>query len=537
MAAQSPATATKSISFSVTSRRVERLESVGRWYSYPNAAKTRQNGTQKVKELTREQKQRVIILERERRIRQARDSFWMFCKVMAPDFYLDHRNHLRELCDTLQKLYEGNLILENGKATKKLIINMPPRHGKSRTLVLFCMWLFGKDITNMVMTCSYNDDQAAEFSMFTRDGIKQGRETAAGIAYNDVFPNSRIKAGNASMSKWALEGHFFNYLGAGVNGSITGKGCNIAIVDDPIKNAEEAFNELHLEKIWRWYTGTFLSRLEAGGIEIVNMTRWAHGDICGKILERQKDKWFILKMQADLGDGEMLCPDIFSRERYEEMRELVAGTVEEAILLANYQQEPIDIVGRLYKELKTYTPDTLPMDAKGNLLWDRIIAYTDTADEGSDYLCSIVAGVYNGQLYILDVIYTQDGMDVTEPAVAAMLVRNGVNVATIESNSGGKNFARHVEKIIREKHNNRAVKVTWIHQSKNKRARILTNSTFIMENVFFPHDWSIKHKDFYHAISTFRKEGTNKHDDAADALTGLVEHIDKGQGKANFVSL
>jgi predicted phage terminase large subunit-like protein len=116
-------------------------------------------------------------------------------------------------------------------------------------------------------------------------------------------------------------------------------------------------------------------------------------------------------------------------------------------------------------------------------------------------------------------------MEVTEKETASFFVRNNVNKASIESNNGGRGFARSVQRIIWEDHKTKSVVVKWFHQSKNKIARILTNSSFIQEHVYYPRDWKKRWPDFYKHITEFQKEGKNKHDDAPDALTGIAEQI------------
>lgn len=503
------------------------------------------------KTLTRGEKEKALLLIREKRIRSARVDFWEYCRLESPDFYTVERWHLVIYCYTLQALYERRLTkqyfyevceqyapewfifqfdwdrLTDDYVYTKLMINMPPRMGKSRTLVNFCKWVLGREITNKIMTCSYNDDMAQEFSRYTRDGIDQPKFYPHEVVFSDIFPDSKIKKGDASYKKWALEGNFFNYIGAGVGGSITGKGGDILIVDDPIKDAEEAFNEIRLDKIWLWYTGTFKSRLEEkngkAGIEIVNHTRWSDKDICGRILENEKEavEWFELRLEAFYEQqGEMLCDSLLSRKRYEGLRR----TVDPVIFAANYHQQSVNAQGRLYKTLKTYT--TLPKDEKGNSLVEDKISYTDTADEGSDFLASICADVYNGELYVTDVLYTKDGMEKTEPATAEMLVRNEISLAKIESNNGGRGFARNVEREIWDKYQSRKVAIRWFHQNKNKKARVLTKSTYIQNHVYFPANWHDRWPEFYKAVTGYQREGKNKNDDAADCLTGLAEMLE-----------
>ena len=168
---------------------------------------------------------------------------------------------------------------------------------------------------------------------------------------------------------------------------------------------------------------------------------------------------------------------------------------------------------RLYSGFNTYSE--MPGATTGT------VSYTDTADEGSDYLCSIVAKKHDLFWYVIDIIYTQDAQEKTEVSVADMLMTNETTFDMIESNNGGRAFARNVIRIITDKSKRSYVK--WFHQSKNKVARILTQASTVQKYVLFPEGWADKWPDFYNAIIDYQKEGKNKHDDAPDTLTGLVE--------------
>ena len=274
------------------------------------------------------------------------------------------------------------------------------------------------------------------------------------------------------------------------------------------------------EKHWSWFTDTMLSRLEEGGKLIIIMTRWATDDLAGRALEHYKQSGARLrhvKMKALQDDGTMLCDGILSKKSY--LAKI--GAMGKEIAAANYQQEPIDIKGRLYTSIQTYT--ALPTDESGESLLQYLLCYTDTADEGSDYLCSICYGVYDGTYYVLDVLYTSDPMEITEPQTAKMLTEHGIGCAIIESNNGGRGFARNVERECREL-GNQHTQITWFHQNKNKVARILSNSTGVMRNVLFPVNWMDRWQDFAKAILAYQRDGKNTHDDAPDALTGVYEN-------------
>lgn len=448
--------------------------------------------------------------QKQLKLELSRREFWEYCKFTSPDFYKEDREFLKDLAQKLQWFIE--------KAEEKImVINLPPRHGKSRTATKFVQWLFGVyGATIKVMTGSYNETLSGTFAKQVRDTIAE-EKTLGVTVFNDIFENTRIKYGESAAQKWALEGSSqANYLATSPSGTATGFGCNIMIIDDLIKNVEEAYNANTLKKHVDWFNNTMLSRTENGFKLIIIMTRWCNDDLAGYILSNF-DNVIHVNYKAVQDDGTMLCEGILSREDFN----LKTKNMNKDIIAANYQQEPIDVKGRLYTTIKTYTE--IPKDEKGNSLFKYILNYTDTADEGSDYLCSICYGIYEGSYYILDVLYTKEAMEHTEPATAQMLTRNNVGCAIIESNNGGRGFARNVERECKAL-GNRHTLVKWFHQSKNKIARILSNSTSVMNNVYFPVNWQDKFPDFAMAILKYQREGKNANDDAADALTGVYEN-------------
>lgn len=462
----------------------------------------------------------------------ARNRFWEYCRLRDPRFFRESREYLRDLADTLQALCEGRLMSpKTGEPYTKLIMNLPPRHGKSYILTMFCQWLLGKCNENRIISVSYNEILAGRFARNVRDGIDATKLDDKRTIFSDIFPATRIKQGDASMQLWSLEGQFFNYLAAGFGGTITGVGCNIGIIDDPIKNDKEAFNDRVLEEQWSWYTDTFLSRIEEGGLQIVNMTRWSTKDLCGRLLSSDDgDEWYVFCRQAyDEATGMMLCEELLSKKSYLKKRRLTSA----AIADANFQQQPVDIQGRLYSSFATY--QDLPRKADGTLAFERIISYTDTADTGKDKLMSMVAGVLEGRGYALDVIYTDKPMEVTEPLVAAQLHTNRVNLAKIESNNGGRGFARSVERHLWEDHHDRTVAIEWFHQGENKQARILAGASFVMRNLLMPEDWATRWPEYYRDMNTYQANGKNAHDDAPDGTTGIVEMIQAEAGQGDFI--
>lgn len=453
------------------------------------------------------------------KIELARREFFFYCNLKAPDFYKKDRTFLIELCNELQDFVESD--------EDVCVVNIPPRHGKSRTAGNLVEWCLGKDNTMKIMTGSYNETLSTMFSKNVRNSVQETKADESKPVFADVFPNTRIKYGDGAMNLWSLEGGYNNYLATSPTGTATGFGCDLMIIDDLIKSALEANNATVLENHWTWFTDTMLSRLEEGGKIIVIMTRWHSQDLAGRVLEwckEKKKKYRHISMKAllDKEKKKMLCPQILSYKSYQDK----ISAMGEDIASANYQQEPIDLKGCLYTSFKTY--EDIPRDEKGNPLFNSIMNYTDTADEGLDYLCSITYGVYNKEAYVLEIIYTQKPMEETEPAVAKMLYEYGVNKSKIESNNGGKGFARSIKRILSEEYNSNKTRVKWFHQSENKVARILSNATWIMDHVYYPKNWKDRWPEYHGAMMKYQREGKNAHDDAPDATTGIAENINKG---------
>lgn len=444
----------------------------------------------------------------------ARREFFFYCSLKAPDFYKEDRKYLVDLCGGFQDFIQSD--------DEVMIVNEPPRHGKSRTAGLLVEWVLGNDQSQKIMTGSYNETLSTMFSKNVRNDIQEEKADENRIVFSDIFPGVSIKRGDGAMNLWSLEGGYNNYLATSPTGTATGFGATLLIIDDLIKNAEEANNELTKEKHWTWFTDTMLSRLEEGGKIIIIMTRWASDDLAGRALEHFKEagaKIRHISMKALQDDGTMLCSEVLSRKSYEAKIKAMGAD----IASANYQQEPIDLKGRLYTSFKTYSGE-LPQ-------FKEIRNYTDTADTGEDYLCSINYGVtFADEAYVLDVLYTKEPMEVTEPATARMLLDGEVNLARIESNNGGRGFARNVRRILEQELGSNYTVIKWFSQTHNKQARIYSNSSWVMEHIYFPEDWRNRWPEYYNSMVKYQREGKNKNDDAQDATTGIAENCNKGSG-------
>ncbi len=448
------------------------------------------------------------------RLELARRHLYDYCLLQYPGFYKPNRTFLKDICNQIEGFVKHS-------PKRFLILNAPPRHGKSLTAQSATAWLLGDNPANRVMTASYNERLASTFSKNVRN-IIQTKKAGDKVVYQDIFPNVAVQYGDASAQMWTIEGqNQTSYLATSPNGTATGFGCDFLICDDLIKNAVEAYNTNVLDDIWSWFTDTMLSRLEGQRKVIVIMTRWAKGDLAGRILEAFPDEVELITYQACNDQGAMLCDDILNTKDYEFLKREMSLDIFEA----NYNQKPIDIKGRLYSEFKEW--EKKPEGEVKN--------YTDTADTGSDFLCSISYTVFENEAYITDLVFTDEPMEITEEATADLLYRSEVNRANVESNNGGRGFARNVERILREKHGSNRTIITPVPQTKNKESRILASSAWVQNHVYMPPNWKTRWPEFYKQVMEYQRKGKNAHDDAADVLAAIFEEI-TGKRKPQIIN-
>jgi len=218
---------------------------------------------------------------------------------------------------------------------KKLLVTMPPRHGKSelcshRTPVWF---LSNFPDESLILSC-YGSDFAKEWGRKARNTINE---------HSDEL-GVRVSQDSKSSSHWTINGHKGEMYAVGVGGAITGRGGKLLLCDDPIKNEEEARSEVYRDKLWAWWCSTFITRLEPNGGIILIQTRWHEDDLAGRILKHERDKWEVLNLPAIAGQddplgrttGEALWPERFPVAALEEKRSSMGDLDFERL----YQQRP-----------------------------------------------------------------------------------------------------------------------------------------------------------------------------------------------------
>lgn len=437
----------------------------------------------------------------------ARRNFWDFEQLLYPELFTDERNLLKEMADTIQTFIEDS-------EKHYLVLSVPPGHFKSFTAKNLALWLMGKDPSTRIIGVANSGDLASMFSTQIRDTILGVNIGKGGVKYPEIFPDTKIKYGFATKSKWELEGSAEpSYRATSPTSAITGSRADYFIVDDIIKNHTEAMNALALADHLSFYKNTLFSRTDGDNYKFIFvMQRWATNDLSGEIMKLYGDDVVQVSYEIEK-DGRMLEPSIMSRKKFEEAKK----TLDPNILKANYYQQPVDIEGQLYKGFEEWK--TLP---------DNTLRYntTDVADQGNDYLCSInwfdIKNDDGVKVYITDIYYSQEKAEVTEPNVAKMITADSVTIADFESNNGGKGYARNVERELHNLQNFKTV-VQWTPQTSNKEARILASSAWNSKNIYMPPNWMSKYPEFASEVLGYVAGGKNAHDDGVDTLATIYE--------------
>lgn len=468
----------------------------------------------------RSDKVRLIRLLSERKKRNARSNLLAFTEYTKSNY--DAQWFHRLVCKKLDDFEDGKI--------KKLMIWMPPQHGKSELSTRrYPAYTLGQNPDQKLAVVSYNHTFASKFNRDIQR-IIDSKE------YNSLFPNTYLNESNVrtvtgsylrNNDEFELVGRQGSLTSVGVGGGLTGRLIDKMIIDDVYKDSKDAWSPVVRENVWEWYNTVAETRLHNDSQQLIVFTRWHEEDIAGKLLKYEPDDWEVMMFPAlktdqdNDGDqrevGEALWEGRHSREK------LLKSKKKSEVTFQNmYQQDPKPKEGQLYGNLNEY--QRLPDDDHAV-----VKAYVDVADSGQDYLCSIVYLESEKRAFILDVIHTQKSVEYTEDLVSDQFKRYEVNNAMIESNNGGKAFARNVDRIGRAKGNIKT-SIHWFHQSKNKIARIHSEASTVCNSIYFPEYWNTKYPEFHDAVKGYSVMGKNKHDDGPDALTGIAEELAEGSG-------
>ena len=428
------------------------------------------------------------------RMELRRRNFYRFCLYYDESFFRS-RPFLKDIADAFQEVED--------KKIKSLSVSLPPRAGKSYITSLFCAWTLGKNPDQSVMRNACTATLFLKFSYDVRAILKDER-------FKRVFPDVSLSDDKANLQGWNTnKSKQVGYFGAGVGGTIIGFGAsNVAITDDLYRGIEDALSDTVNDRIIQWKESTHDSRFETGCARIDIGTRWSVNDVIGRgINEVIYDKSIIVPAMDEHGNS--FCEAVMTTEEYKQVQKRTA----KEIWLAEYQQQPIDIEGRLFSDYKRIDQKEFDEFLINNQV-EGTLAYIDVSDTGMDYTAMAIAAIVKNQTYIVDYVFTRDNTDLTIPQCAALLNKWNVSYCRVESNNMGAMFARNLQTLTK-------TKILQVANTTNKITRIIMQSAFISQRMQFVVKDDQQCLTFIQNMLSFSKEGKNKHDDAPDCLAGL----------------
>jgi predicted phage terminase large subunit-like protein len=424
----------------------------------------------------------------------ARRSFFHFCLYYDRDF-IRARPFVKDICEAFQEVED--------KKIKSLSVSLPPRAGKSYITSLFCAWTLGKNPDKSVMRNACTATLFLKFSYDVRAILKDER-------FKRVFPDVSLSDDKANLQGWNTnQSKQVGYFGAGVGGTIIGFGAsNVAITDDLYRGIEDALSDTVNDRIIQWKESTHDSRFETGCARIDIGTRWSVKDVIGNGIESKiYDKSIIVSALDEHGNS--FCEAVMTTDEYKQVQKRTA----KEIWLAEYQQQPIDIEGRLFSDYKRINQKEFDEFIVNNQV-EGTLAYIDVSDTGMDYTAMAIAAIIKNQTYIVDYVFNRDNTDLTIPQCAALLNKWNVSYCRVESNNMGAMFARNLQNLTK-------TKILQVANTTNKITRIIMQSAFISQRMQFVVKEEQQCLTFIENMLSFSKEGKNKHDDAPDCLAGL----------------
>lgn len=396
----------------------------------------------------------------------------------------------------------------------RIVLSVPPRHGKSELVSkFFPAWFLGVYPNRRVILASYEADFAASWGRKARSILEEHGQGLFGV---------QVSADSSAANRWDVAGHDGGMMTAGVGGPVTGKGADILIVDDPVKNFEEAHSETIRERTWNWWTSTAFTRLEPRGSAIIIQTRWHEEDLAGKVLrELTHENWREIRFPAiaeegdELGrpEGAALWPERFDEARLATIRKTIGPYQWSAL----YQQRPTPPEGGMFKREWFPIVDAAPADADYCRGWDKA-----GTTGGGDYSAGVlVAKGKDGIWYVCDVVRGQwaaterDRIIKQTADMDAAQYRKYSVVIEQEPGSGGKQSAEisvkqlaghsvTIERVTGDKESRAMAFASQAGAGNVRLVRGTWNRAFVDELCMFP-------------------SGTN--DDQVDGTSGAFNHL------------
>lgn len=468
------------------------------------------------------------------------DSFFSYIEIDTKDpykrFYYPRKRVLQPVMSAYQDVYDGKLDF--------LSVSQPKRTGKTTGGLRLAQMMGGREPDGSIFAVGKGEGLVKRFY----GGLLQSFETQAIYErFLKVFPEAKkigekdYKSAENLYIDLKSKNTFPTFTCRPIDGAIVGcTEANVLVyIDDCVKNHEEARNRERLEFLCEKVTDDVLGRRLEGTPIIIQGTKYSLYDPITALQQKADElewRWKEVAVPAldpitDESNWEIYRKDnkglrkIFTTDYYRKERKLVS----EETWAAEFQQEPYEAKGRMFAEKELNYFEELPVNKEP----DAIMAACDSADKGEDSCAMVVGYVYGNEVFIVDVVFDNSGVQFTKPECANMLVKHNVKTVTFESNSAGEYFGRDVMELVKQQGGRCSARYKYncsnkITRMENARDNVIRDYYFLD---FRKMDRSSQYYKFMKELTTMTRSGKVKHDDAPDSIA-LFENEMRSGGTA-----
>ena len=453
-----------------------------------------------------------------------------FNRPTREQFWLPRRQKLMPVCRALQDMEDGKL--------DELFLSCPPRIGKSTLMMMFFLWVMGRDSERSNLYCSYTDSVVGVLY----NGILEVLNDKVTYLYKDIFPGKTVASTNAKDLLINLDRRkrYASFTGRSLYGTLNGAcDCNGYLVgDDLISGIEEAMSKDRLNAAWMKVDNNMLPRAKETAKVLWIGTRWSLLDPQGKRIDllendpKYRDRrWKVLNTPALDENGESNFEYLygvgFSTDYYQQRRASFERNSDTASWLAQYMGEPIERDGAVFdpEDLRYYNgvrPEEEP---------DRTFIIVDPSWGGGDYVAAITVQQYGNDLLIPAVVFSNEDKTVTQPMIVAMAEKYKATAMKVEGTKMTASYGEDIDHKLREKGIRINIAINTSHfTGTGKRDRIIARAPDIRERMLFlgegyrPKEYS----QFMQNVYSFTFNGKMKHDDAPDVLAMGIDYVTVG---------
>lgn len=409
-----------------------------------------------------------------------------------------HARHTKLISKKLQAIERGDL--------KRLIICLPPRHGKSMTVSeTFPSYFIGRNPERRVIMVSYGDRLARRFGRANRDKLEE---------FGEKIFEIKLRQDNFSVTDWGIANHRGGMISAGIGGPITGEGADLLVIDDPVKRQQEADSKTYRDMVWHEWQYTLYTRVQPGGAIIIILTRWHEDDLVGRLLNPEYgpvEDWDIISLPAEAEDndllgrkpGEALWPEFgFDEHELAAIKEAIGSRAWASL----YQQRPSpeegNIINRNWWRYYRNAPTDFDVIIQS---WDMSFKGLDT----SDYVVGQVWGKKGADKYLLDQVRGRLDFPATVAAVKSLSAKwPQAGAKIVEDKANGPAIIDHLKHEV-------PGLIAYTPQGSKESRVIAVAAEIEAGNVYIP-EQAFWVGDFVEECTTFPN---GQHDDQVDAMT------------------